>query len=182
MEKYLHIELYNKKWFNKPLQTPISPFTYQLILLKYQSSPFLSFHQWVYFMKKLTLVPQLLFEKVDATFSNTLSPLTLHKSFDTIYCLFFIQYISKNTIKPRWFLVQINHHETEILKIDLLCTGNYHVTFLSHHPADKYICDDVNRWLLEWHKYYLDDSNIPIYGAHMLFSPKRNPYLTKYML
>ena len=29
LKKALHIELYNEKWFNKPLPTSIPPFTYQ---------------------------------------------------------------------------------------------------------------------------------------------------------
>ena len=62
--------------------------------------------------------------------------------------------------------------------------GDYHITFLSHHPADKHLCDSVSRWWLEWHEYYLDDSKIPVFGVHMLFifNPRRNLDLTKRML
>ena len=95
-------------------------------------------------MMKLTLVPlQSLFEKADDTSLDLLSPLALHKSLAMTDFLSFIQYIPKGTIKPRWFPVQVNHHETEILKMDFFRTGDYHVTFLSHHPADKHLCDDV---------------------------------------
>ena len=121
-------------------------------------------------MKKLTLA------------SPPLAPVREHKSLDTIYCLFFIQYIPENTIKPRWLLVEVNHHKTEILKMDLLRTESYHITFLSRYPADKHLCADAVRWWPEWHKYYLDDSNLPVHGAHMIFSPKRKPDLTRYML
>ena len=89
-------------------------------------------------MKKLTIVPpKSLFEKIDDYFSDPLSPLVLRKSLAKTGCLFFIQYIPEDTIKPRWFLVQVNDHETEILKMDSLRTGYYHVTFLSRHPADN---------------------------------------------
>lgn len=46
-------------------------------------------------------------------------------------------------MKPRWFLVQLNHLEIEILYIDSLRTWDYHGTFLSRYPADKYLCDDA---------------------------------------
>ena len=34
----------------------------------------------------------------------------------------------------------------------------------------------------EWHEYYLNNSNIPVYNARMLLNPKRKPSLTKYIL
>ena len=61
-------------------------------------------------------------------------------------------------------------------------TGDYYVTFLARHPDDKHVCDNRAQWWPEWHKYQLDDSNVPVYGARMLFSPKRKPNLTKFML
>ena len=126
-------------------------------------------------MKKLTLPPPSmpLFEKVDDNFINPISPLALYKLLATIDFLFLTQYILEDTIKPRWLLVQVNHHEIEILKMDLLRTRDYHVTFLSRHPADKHLCDDVFRWWPEYHKYHLDDTHIPVYGARILLSPKR---------
>ena len=87
-----------------------------------------------------------------------------------------------NTVKYRWFLVQVNHIETEILKMNSLCTGYYHVTLLSRHPADKYICDYVDRWWTECHDYYLNNKNTPVYNIRMIFRPKLKPALTKCML
>ena len=51
----------------------------------------------------------------------------------------------------------------------------YHVTFLFRRPVVKDICADVTRWWSEWHECYLDNSNIPVYGARMIFSPKLKP-------
>ena len=67
----------------------------------------------------------------------------------------------------------MDHLETEILKINSLRAGDYHVTFLSCHPADK---------SLECHKYYLDDNDVLVYDARILITPKRKPYLVKYIL
>ena len=44
------------------------------------------------------------------------------------------------------------------------------------------LCDDKSRWWSEWHEYQLDDNNVPVYGARMLFSLKRKPSLKKCML
>ena len=76
----------------------------------------------------------------------------------------------------------MNYLETKILKINSLCIGDYHITYLSRHPADKHLCDNAARWWPEWHEYYLDDNNIPVYCDRTLFSPKRKPDLAKYML
>ena len=61
-------------------------------------------------------------------------------------------------------------------------TGDYHVIFLSHHPDDKYLCDDVACWWPEWHDYSLDDENIPVYVSRILFKPSSKPDLAKYMV
>ena len=44
------------------------------------------------------------------------------------------------------------------------------------------MCDDRARWWPEWHKYQLDDNNVPVYGTRMLFSPKHKLDLKKFML
>ena len=143
---------------NKPLPTSIPPSTYTHDTLRMptaslsSSSSVTELHNETH-----TCPPRPLFEKVDNNFLKPFSPLALYKYLAKIDCLFFIQYIPEDTIKPRWFLVQINHHETEILKIHSLRTGDYHVTFFSRHPANKHLCDDVARWWPEWHEYYLDD-------------------------
>ena len=76
----------------------------------------------------------------------------------------------------------MNHIETHILKMDILRTGDYHVTFLSRHPVNNHICDDKARWWTEWREYYLDNENVPVYGARILFSPKRKLDERKYMV
>ena len=81
------------------------------------------------------------------------------------------------TFKQRWFLVQINNEDTTILSIKIKSIGDYHVTFLTRDPDDNIFCDDQARWWIE-----RDDNNVPVYGSHMLCSPKWKPNLKKYML
>ena len=40
-------------------------------------------------------------------------------------------------------------------------TGGYHVTFLSCHPCDNYLCDDNARWWPLWYEYIMDKKKTP---------------------
>ena len=78
--------------------------------------------------------------------------------------------------------MQINYVEPTILNMHTDTTGDYHDTFLARHPDDKHLCDDKARWWPEWHEYQLDDNNVPVCGARMLFSTKLNQNLKKFVL
>ena len=75
-----------------------------------------------------------------------------------------------------------NHIETELMNVDSKSTGDYHVMFISRHPKDNDFCDDKTRWWPLWHEYKNDKNDVPIYGARMLFGPKRKLDSTKYNL
>ena len=47
-------------------------------------------------------------------------------------------------------------------------TGDYHVTCLSRHPLDNYLCDDNARWWPLWYEYILVDNNIHVYESRIL--------------
>ena len=131
-----------------------------------------------------TCSPKLLLATEDYSLPPPQYPLKLYNSladYDSD-CLFFIQYLPKYTVESCWFLVQINHIETEILNMDSKRTGNYHVTFLSRYPNDNNICDDNARWMPLWHEYKNDKNGVPIYGARMLLGPKRKPDSNKNIL
>ena len=130
LNKALHIELYNGKWFDKPFKTSVSLFTYKHDTLKLSDKSVSPFTSVVDLHDEIsTLPPHPLCENVDDNILPTLSPLTLHKSVENIDCLFFIQYTPEDTIKPRQYLIQVNHIETKISNMDSLRTSNYHVTF-----------------------------------------------------
>ena len=80
------------------------------------------------FIRKLTPVPHRHCLKQQITLSSFPFPHTLHKSLINLDYLFIIKYIPENTLKPRWFLVQIIHKETKILKMDSQNIGDYDVT------------------------------------------------------
>ena len=183
LKKALHIELYNEKWFNKPLQTSIPPFRYNHRTLDVPPDSVSPFPNIVDLHKDTNIIPPTPFvDGIDDDLSSPPSPLVLHASLENTDCLFFIRYLPDDTVKPRWFLVQINHVDTANLKMDSLTSGDYHVTFLARHPDDNHLCDGVARWWPEWHEYKLNDDNIPVYGSRMLFKPNRKPNLSKFML
>ena len=109
----------------------------------------------------------------DTLFSLPFS-LILHTSLENTDCLFFIHYLPVHTVKPHWFLVQVHHIETTLLKLDPSTTGDYHDTFLSRHPDDNYLYDDVSLWWPEWHDYSLNDENITVYDSRMLLNQIAN--------
>ena len=111
----------------------------------------------------------------DPTLLSFPSPSVLHNFLATFDIFFFIQYTLEDTLKPRYFLVQINHVETAFLKIESKKTDDYHAIFLSQHPNDNYLGDENYRWWPLWHEYQNDTHNVPIYGAYILFGPKRKP-------
>ena len=147
LKKSLHIELYNEKLFDKSLHTTIPPFRYNHRSLKLSTEPVSPFPSIIELHNDTNTYPPLpLSEAVDDTLSSPPSPLTLHASLENTDCLFFIQYLPEDTIRSRWFLVQVNHIETSLLKMDSSTTGDYHVTSLSRHFDDKHLCNDVSRW------------------------------------
>ena len=68
------------------------------------------------------------------------------------------------------------------MNLDSKHTGDHHVTFISRQPDGSNLCDNTVRWWPLWYEYKNDVDNIPLYGARMLFDPKRKPDLSKYTL
>ena len=148
LKKVLHIELYNEKWFSKPIPTSAPPIMYQHDTLTLSNDTPLSFLFVSYLHKETrTCPPTHILEKDDDFLSSPSSPLALHNSLTHSNCLFFIRYIPENTLNANWFLIQINHAETTTLNMNSKATGSdYHVTFMSRHSDDVKPCDDKARW------------------------------------
>ena len=147
LRKHLNIELYNDTWFDKPTRTYQPLFDYNHPTLAFpddQITPFTSLSGLHTDTK--TILPSLLIDASNTDILSPPSPLVLSKSLSTYHGLFFIRYTPEDTFKQRWFLVQVNHVEKVILNMHPDTTGDYHVTFLARHPADKLLCDDRARW------------------------------------
>ena len=107
---------------------------------------------------------------------------TLYKLLINSDGLFFIYYTPENKFKSCWFLVKINHDETEELEIEPRTTGNNYITFLSRHPFDNHLCGYNVRWWPLCYEYAIDKNNIHIYGARILFKRNRKPNTKGYIL
>ena len=75
----------------------------------------------------------------------------------------------------------MNHVDAKQLKMNSLRTKDYYVNFLSRHSDDSYLCDDIARWWINWHGYHLDNQNVSMYNDRILFCPKRETTLNKYI-
>ena len=129
------------------IPTKDSSFTYTHDTLKFPEKSLLSFPSMLELHDETnTCSPNLLLATDDYSLPSPPSPLTLHNFLTDSDCLFFIQYLPENAVKSCWFLIQINHIETELLNMDSKSTGNYHVTFISRHPKNNDLCDDEARW------------------------------------
>ena len=106
LKKALHIELYNEKWFDKPLLTSIPPFCYHHRTLDISTKSVSPYPTVVGLHNNTnTFPPTPLVEAINDTLSSPPSPLILHASLDKTDFLFFIHYLPADTVKPRWFLV-----------------------------------------------------------------------------
>ena len=98
-KKVLDIELYNDKWFNKPLQISTPQMVYDHDALKFPDesiSPFLSVSE---FHKDTNIcLPKPLLEPEDYSLSPSPSPLSWHNSITISDFLFCVRYVTENIL------------------------------------------------------------------------------------
>ena len=91
--------------------------------------------------------------------------------------LFFIQYVPSGTLRPRWYVVQVNEEESK----DTSEKGVFLCEFLQKHTSDKYKSDSRSRWWPEWRELnWSNDGTVYDYGRRVLLSPRSKPDLQKY--
>ena len=85
--------------------------------------------------------------------------------------LFFIQYTPSDTMRPRWYLVQVERGEFLSAPKDNL----FHYTFLNRHPSDAVKSDNKARRWPEWREITCNKDNTFEYGTRVLLSPRAKP-------
>ena len=75
----------------------------------------------------------------------------------------------------------MNYDKTNELNINPRTTGDYHVTFKSHHTSDNHLCGDNSHWWPLWCEYVLDKTNIPVYISRILLGRSRKSNVKKYI-
>ena len=99
LKKALHVEMYNEKWFNKPIPTTDSPITYTYDTLKFPDKSPLPFPSVLELHKETnTCSPKLLLAIEDYSLPPLPSPLALHNSHTNSDRLFFIQYLPERIL------------------------------------------------------------------------------------
>jgi hypothetical protein len=97
--------------------------------------------------------------------------------------LFFISYRAAGTLRPRWFLVQVDlasslvdpHTSTHPV------TGIYYCHFFSQHPDDVSSTDPTSRFWALWHRFTTSNDGIIDYHERVLFTPSTTPDPTSYI-
>ncbi len=96
--------------------------------------------------------------------------------------LLFIQYTPAGTLRPRWYLAQVDMEFTEDAALTPQQDGRYMCLFLARHPGDHRKSDDRCRWWPDWYQYRKDrNSGEIIFGQRMLFRPGQTPDSTKFI-
>ena len=89
--------------------------------------------------------------------------------------LFFVSYRPAGTLRPRWYLVQIDLSQSLIASPDCDSNGPYYCHFLGCHPDDTSLPDPPSRWWLLWHRFTTTAADDIEFGARVLFNPTTIP-------
>ena len=119
-----------------------------------------------------TVAPSATSSPPSSNFMNNML-LALRSSRD---CLLFIQYTPVGTMRPRWFLVQIEVEDYTTVHVDNL----YYCTFLNRHPSDAGKADNKARWWPEWREIVWNKDESFEYGKRVLLSPRAKPDAEKF--
>ena len=89
--------------------------------------------------------------------------------------LFFVSYCPDGTLRPRWYLVQVDLVQSLAASPACTTNGRYYCHFLGCHPDDASLPDPDRRWWLLWHRFTHSHDNVIEYGTHTLFNPITTP-------
>ena len=90
--------------------------------------------------------------------------------------LFFIRFTPEHTMRPRWYLIEVDLESTPFVNKNYLQDFTYWCVFQARHPSDKNLSDEYTCWWPEWHKYHRDSiSGDIVFGDRILFLPSSIP-------
>ena len=96
--------------------------------------------------------------------------------------LFFIRFTPERTMRPRWYLIQIDMQSTEETNPLAHTNGKYWCMFLAKHPEDNKTSDEFSRWWPEWYRYtHCKKTNDVVYGDRILIRPSTTPDSSKFV-
>ena len=108
------------------------------------------------------------------------TPDDLTSSFDNILSeskdkLFFIKYTPVGTLRTRWFLVQVEDDQSDVMGKNLTFCS-----FFQRHPKDDGKGDNSARWWLEWRELEWKNEDKYHYRERFLLSHRSKSDATKY--
>jgi len=113
------------------------------------------------------------FDDTAATLEASILRQNLQSSVDK---LFFIQFTPANTLRPKWYLVQIQIDQHSIDD----APGMYFCTFFQKHVRDIQLPDNMSRWWADWRELDWTTDDSYEYGKRILFQPRNKPDPRKY--
>ena len=180
-----NIQMYNNMWFSSSLRTDHPPLFKFTDIPDPDSSPSVP----------STLPPSIASIPADAAipvFPNDdpavpvplLTAASLYAAIESSSDrLFFISYRPANTLRPRWYLIQVDLPQSLCDPASLACStnGRYYCHFLSKHPDDASLPDPTSRWWLLWHRFSTSSDGIIDFGDRVLFNPATTPDPASYI-
>ena len=73
--------------------------------------------------------------------------------------LFFIQYVPDQTIRPRWYLIEVLPYVSTTQVLRAKATGKCKVSYSVRHPDDNSMNDDLERWRTDWYEIIHNDGS-----------------------
>jgi hypothetical protein len=174
--KPFQIQMYNNMWFNSSLSTDHPPLFKFRDIDDTDTAP----------LSSSTPAPRVSIP-ADAAIPvcpsddppTPATPTTGPHLFDAITAssdrLFFVSYRPEGTLRPRWYLVQIDVPQSFIASPDCDSTGRYYCHFLGCHPDDVSLPDPPRRWWLLWHRFTTTAADDIEFGDRVLFNPATTP-------
>ena len=178
-----NLKLYNEVWFSHDVTAPPHKFDYTSQPDFFVDIPiddrFPTMTELSKEIPELVCIPVEKPHTMDLLSSEDLA-VSIANSTDK---LFFISYLMANTIRPRWYLVQIDMECTarDPLSEHFQATGRYYVHFQRRHFDDVACSDLTSRWWPIWHEYTTADDDIIDYGKSVNIRPNAIPDHAKYI-
>ena len=88
--------------------------------------------------------------------------------------LFFVTFTPSDTLRPKWFLIQIVPLEPDDTPLP---SGVFFCTFFQKHPKDIDKSDNESRWWPEWRELIWKNEDEYEFGERILFAPSQKPNL-----
>jgi hypothetical protein len=175
--------MYNNLWFSKKLATDHPP------AFQFHDTPDEDLLPQVNPLSVATIPSAAAIPIVDDTDDPPVPGISdtgpaLHESIDaSTDRLFFISFTPTGTMRPRWFLVQVDLAQTLLdpSSLDYLSSGRYYCHFFGKHPDDVAQPDPSSRFWPLWHRFQTAADGVIEFGTRVLFQPPVIPDRDRYI-